>query len=258
MHLSDEQFENAVNDTGAEAAHLAGCAECRRRLEALRAVQQRLRSAFTSVSAPAALVKQIRAAAGLPQTVRAPQFAGDHRPLVVNFRKTAMLLAAAAVIALVAVPLAIVLTGAPSAQAAQQQLVQIHQQNLTDGHDFYSESEPAKLAQYFKDKLGFVPAMPTLNQGMAIRGCCVAYFRDKIAGSYVVDTPDGVVSIIVVKDPPNSLGLTPRSLPDGRVHWEGRMAMCNMAAVRMGEFTYTAVSAAPRDSLTQMLDLLVQ
>jgi hypothetical protein len=256
MHLNDEQFENALEEPGREAEeHLAQCAECRQRLEELRAIQGRLQSAFSAVTAPPALALRIRAAAH--EATRPAEHAAGRRMVIFPLRRVGMFLAAAAAILLVAVPLAIVLTSAPSAQAAQEQLVQIHRMNLADGHDFFSHDEPAELAGYFKDKLGFVPAMPVLNQGMAIRGCCVAHFRQKIVGSYVVDTPHGVVSIIVVTDTPSSVGLTRVTRPAGKEMWEGNLGMCNMAAVRMGDYTYTAVSEAPAASLAQLLDLLV-
>jgi hypothetical protein len=177
------------------------------------------------------------------------------RPFALRLRHYAWPLAAAAVVLAVGIPVAIFLTQPSPAQAAQQELLSIHQHNLSDGHGFYSEDEPNKLAQYFREQLGFVPAMPKLNQGMAIRGCCVAHFRGKIVGSYVVDTPHGVVSIIVVTDTPASIGLARR---EGQTVWEGNLGMCNMAAVREGDYTYTAVGEAPQASLTQLLGLLVR
>jgi hypothetical protein len=257
-HLSDEQFEDAVREAGPGSPHLQECGECRRRLEELRAIRGRLQSAFASVTAPEALRERMRAAAGAgPEAVAlpAPQPPRAGGALRSPLRRWAWPLAAAAAVLAAAIPLAIFLNQPSRAEAAQRELVQIHQQNLTDGHGFFSDDEPNKLAAYFREKLGFVPAMPKLNQGMAIRGCCVAHFRGKIAGSYVVDTPHGVVSVIVVTDPPASIGLARR---EGQAVWEGNLGMCNMAAVRVGDYTYTAVGEVSQPSLTQLLGLLVR
>jgi len=166
-------------------------------------------------------------------------------------------LAAAAAILVVALPLALYFAGPPSAQAAQQELIAIHRLNLADGHGFFSEDEPAKLAAYLKDKLGFVPALPKLNQGIAIRGCCVTHFRGQIVGSYVVNTPRGLISIIVVRDRPDALGMKTRLDRAGRAIWTGAFATNSLAAARMGEFTYCAVGEVPVDSLVDLLAELV-
>ncbi len=224
MHLNDEQFEDALNDPMAAAAHLADCAQCREHLEMLRAIQGRLRAAFDSVSAPETLARRILVVADalnpLPLRERVAARPGEGWQAQRIFRLPRPFIyaaAAAAAILLIAVPTALLLTSAPQAMAAQEQLANIHMQNVQmqmldghnhEGHTFYSQDDPEKLAAYFKETLGFKPAMPKLNQGMAIRGCCVAHFRDKIVGSYVVETPRGAVSIIVVKDRPESIGLS--------------------------------------------------
>jgi anti-sigma factor RsiW len=258
-HLNDEQFEEALRAPADQSGHLAECSACRHRLEDMRAVRGRLQSAFASVAAPSALAERIQAAAsGSGETTTPSAPVSARRPLILRLRRYAWPMAAAAAILALAVPLVVFLSGPSSVQAAQQELVNIHRQNLAEGHSFYSEDEPEKLAQYFKEKLGFAPAMPKLNQGMAIRGCCIAHFREEPVGSYVVDTPHGVVSIIVVTDQPSSLGLTRKSGHAGQPVWEGNLGMCNMAAVRMGDYTYAAVAEVPQHQLTQLLGLLVQ
>lgn len=258
-HLSDEQFEEVLGNPASQSQHLVECETCRRRLEDMRAVRARLGSAFASVAAPSNLAERIRAAASGPLEATKPSSPVPPRGLwTPRLRRYIWPLAAAAAVLVVALPLAVFLSGPSPVQAAQQELVSIHQHNLADGHGFYSEDEPAKLAQYFKEKLGFVPAMPKLNQGMAIRGCCVAHFKEKITGSYVVDTPHGVVSIIVVSDQPEAVGLSRQGDRNGQPIWAGHMRKCNMAAVRNGGYTYTAVSEVPQEQLFQLLGLLTQ
>lgn len=259
IHLSDDQFEEALKNPAYESGHIGECRACRQRLEYLRAVRGRLQSAFASVGVPPALAERIRAAASVSHDANMPSAAvSAPRPPILRLRRYALPLAAAAAILVLAVPLVVFLSGPSPVQAAQEELVGIHQQNLAAGHSFYSEDDPEKLARYFTEKLGFAPAMPRLNQGMAIRGCCIAHFQEKIVGSYVVDTPHGVVSIIVVSDRPEAVGLSRQADRNGQAIWAGHMSKCNMAAVRRGDYTYAAVSEVSQEQLVQLLGLLTQ
>lgn len=260
-HLSDEQLEDVLNDPARDEGHLSQCAACQERLEGHRAVRRRLQSAFASVSAPMGLADRIRAAVeaqaapeGAAPLARPP--AGAGRTLA-RVRRYAWALAAAACVVL-ATPLLVHLLHPAEAGAATRELVSIHRMNLADEGEMFSDDEPAHLAQYFKDKLGFAPAMPRLNQGMAIRGCCIAHFRGQIVGSYVVATPRGLISVIAVRQGPAELKLGNPIQRDGLTVYRGAFATNQLAAIRAGEYTYCAVGEVPSQSLVQLLGLLVR
>lgn len=225
----------------------------------MRALRQRLRTAFASVTTPSALAERIQQAASAVrargEAIRA--VARPPRPIVLQLRRHAWQLAAVAAMLLIAVPFIVFFAGPSPATAAPQELAGIHRNNLTGANHRFVEDQPDKMAAYFKEQLGFVPAIPKMNQGMAIRGCCVAHFRDKIAGSYVVNTPHGLISIIVVTDDPASLGLTQQTRQNGLTIWQGGFAKNRMAAVRLGNYTYTAVGEVSQATLDQLLGLLV-
>ena len=251
-HLTEEQFEDLLAGT-APPAHLAQCPRCQDRLAEKQAIARRLQRAFAAAAAPSEFTERIRrcldtAAAAVPQGSRFRRFPGI-------FKVTA---AAAAVLAFF-IPLFWYLIPPARVQAAQAELVQIHQHNLQTHPGFYSEEDPVKLADYLKNQLGFTPALPRLGQGMAIKGCCVSHFRGKIAGSYVVDTPSGFVSVIVVDEPMKNLGLTPPGSTDETPRfWKGSFSHRNMVGVRLHDFTYCAVgSGVSHETLTAMLTLLV-
>jgi len=252
-HLTDEQFEDLLQGGATEPAHLAECRACRDRLAEHRAVRARLRSSFASVRADAALAERIRRSVGEPRPAAAPR--SLRRPSRVHHLSRfawAGLAAAAAVIVAAAIPAILYFTAPSMAVAAQAELVRIHEGNLAAHHEFYTDADPAKLADYLKTHLGFEPATPRLGQGMAMRGCCVAYFRGSAAGSYVVDTPRGPISIIVVPQTPESLGLG-RVPGDGRTCWAGAFATNHIVAVRLGDYSYCAVGEVPQDLLTAIL-----
>jgi hypothetical protein len=122
---------------------------------------------------------------------------------------------------------------------------------------FFTSADPKKLAAYLKDSLGFAPAFPRLDNGMSIRQCCVTHFRGTIVGSYVVDTPRGVLSVIVTTDTLQSMGLKRAFARGSRRFWTGGYAKCNMAAVHLGGYSYCAVGEVEQELLTEILTRLV-
>jgi hypothetical protein len=143
--------------------------------------------------------------------------------------------------------------GPPPVIAAQEELANIHEHNISGSHSFYSDSDPDKLAAYFKEKLGFDISMPKSDQGLSLRGCCVRHFRETIAGSYVVETDAGVMSIVVVTDKPKSLGMGQKYEHNGEALWKSEFAKCKMVTVRIGDYSYCAVGEISHDYLEDLL-----
>ena len=258
-HLSEEQFEGLLEGRQCEGSHLGHCQVCQGRLAEKRAIRARLQTAFASIHAPQELADQISrqtgsAAADRPEA----ETAESHLSLRLSKRIWQPLAAAAAVLAF-AVPLGIYLTAAAPAAAAQAQLVSIHEHNISEPDDFYADDDPTKLADYLKEKLGFTPAFPRLGQGMSLRGCCLSHFREQIVGSYVVNTPRGIVSIIVVADRPRTLGLGRKFQYAGQTFWAGTFAKCNMVTLRLKDYSYCAVGelSLSHEVLSELLGRLV-
>ena len=258
-HLTDEQIEQLAGG-GPEPGHLAECSSCRDRLAQRRAVRDRLQSAFASVKAGPGLLEQIRrqvdaeSGRGGEGKVSAESRGGRSRLLV--FRFWPAMTAAAMLIVVVSVVLH--LSAPIPASAAPAELVRIHEHSTSEERDIFTSAEPAKLAEFLKGKLGFAPAMPELGHGMELRGCCVVHFHGRPVGSYVVDTPRGVISIVVVDESPDSLGMTGRSVTRaGRTYRTGSFARCEMAVVRLGQYSYCAVGEVEVDLLVDLLERLV-
>ena len=252
-HLTEEQFEDIIQGRLPQPQHLADCNRCRELLAEKMAIANRLRSAFASVKPDERLANNIR----MQLTKKtAPEKAQVSKRLA-NIRFQRIAWSAAAAVLVMATILGIYVMSPPSAMAAMAELVNIHEENLSANHEFHSEADPEKLAEYFKTKLGFSPSMPVPSQGMALRGCCVRHFRGQIVGSYVVDTPQGVISVIVVTDKPQSLGMTDRFEHRGRVFWKSSFAMSNMVTVRLGDYSYCAVGEISHEYLTELLSRLM-
>ncbi len=261
MHLNDEQFEEALAGAEIHAEHLSACADCRRRLQAHRDMRGRLQRAFSSAAAPADMAGRVRGGmATLSVAMQSTRRSGLPATRVTRWMPA---LAAAAAGLILAVPLIVVSLSTSDIQAAQQ-LAQIHQANLArmnmnDPNQFYAQDDPAKLAAYFKDKLHFTPAMPRLEEGLEMRGCCKSHFDHGIVGSYVVQTPSGYTSIVVVGDGPGRLGLKDKIERNGQTFFHGVSGCCTLVAVRRGEYTYCAVAMSNlgTDKLVDLLGRLV-
>lgn len=246
-HYTDEQFEDILQNKDVDPTHLERCEDCVKRLEEKRAIAARLRSAFASVKPDAELASRIHVQLDSLE-------AKVHR-----HHKLWSSLAAAAAIVVVLVPLALYLAATSSTEASRAELAKIHHLNLAPNPKFHSSNDPEKLAEYFKGKLNFVPALPRLGKGMEIRGCCVAHFKGSIVGSYVVDTPKGTISIIVVTDTPGSMGMKKMRKSSGLdpTYWRGSFARCSMVTVRLGDYSYCAVAEISHDYLKDLLERLL-
>lgn len=253
-HLTDEQFEDIMQGEDFDLTHLKQCEDCRNRLAEKQAIAARLRSAFSSTRAGADLAESIRRRINATAEVT---MTGQRTWLSRRSRQLWPILAAAAAILIVLVPLSLYFGAPPAARAAQAELVKIHEHNLSPDHEFYSEAEPEKLAEYFKSKLGFNLRLPEPGRGMALRGCCVRHFRGQVVGSYVVDTPEGVMSVVVVTDKPESLGIKGKFKKGQHTYWKSSFAKCDMVSVRIGDYSYCAVGEISHEYLTELLSRLL-
>ena len=257
-HLTNEQFEDIMQGKDFDLTHLNQCADCQNSLAEKQTIAAKLRSAFASVKADASLAdrihRQINRNSESTETAKSVQRTWTTR----LHRKVWPALATAAAVFIVLVPLSMYVLTPSTATAAQAELVMIHQQNLSPHREFFNDADPEKLAGYFKDKLGFTPAFPCTGQGMEIRGCCVVHFKGQIVGSYVVDTPKGIISIIVVTDTPRQMGMThmPGKKGDEQSLWKSSYGQCNMVTVRLGDYSYCAIGEISEISYKYLKDLL--
>ncbi len=247
-HLTNEQLEEVLQGQKTYTEHLRECQRCAALLTEREILASRLRSAFSAVETNDRLAEQIKKKIS-QESIR---FHGSRIKLFPHWRAWT-----AAAAALIIIPAVVMLSVPTRAMAAKAELVNIHTHNVSGNHEFYSQSDPDKLAAYFKENLGFIPSLPRLGQGMEIRGCCVRHFRDRIVGSYVVDTPQGVMSVIVVTDEPQSLGMSKSFEYQDSTFYKGAFSGRNLVAVRLEGYTYCAVGEISSDYLTDLLARLL-
>ncbi len=257
-HLSNEQLEDILQGSASEPDHLAQCELCKAQLAERRAMRSRLRSAFATVHASADLLERIRSKARRPTTIPESTAIRPAKPRILQFSRWAIPLTAVAAAVLIGIPALLFLGRPEPAMAAHAELYRIHQHSLSPHTELYSDADPESLAGFLKNELGFKPAFPPrLGAGMSLRGCCITHFRDKPVGSYVVDTPRGVISIIVVTETPESLGMKEAFHRGDHTYMAGSFAKCNMVTSELGGYTYCAVGEVPRELLVDLLEQLV-
>ncbi len=252
-HLTDEQLEGILQGQPLDSDHLQSCPDCQARLKEKQILAFRLKTAFSQVNPSPELLHRIRSqiptettdqsSSGHPSVLRLPP---HWKRWAVTFSGIAAVLVLVPLLKIAFVP-----------EPAYADLVEIHQHNLSEGQDYVVESDPNALARYFRQQLGFNPRLPKLEQGLALRGCCIKHFQGHIVGSYVVDSPQAIISIVVVKDEPAHLGLQPLSQVKGKTYYQSQFAKCDMVAVRLDNYTYCAVGEAPQAYLQTLLQQLI-
>lgn len=252
-HLTDEQLEDVLLTGHAETGHLDGCPQCRARLAEKQAIGNRLRAAFADVHAPAGLADRIRAV--LPSRDE-PRNTEAGRVLPVPWPKWATWVGVAAVLAIGAGLL--FRFGLPAFETeAQAQLIQVHQANQEPNSGVFLDSDPARLANHLRSRLGVAPQPPHTGDGITLRGCCVRTFCRTPVGSYILNTPAGMVSIIGIRTSPQSVGLqkTSHCAGCGRdcACWKKSLGKVNLAAIQREEFAYYAVGTGSAEQLTAVL-----
>lgn len=247
-HLNDEQIETLLNDPRAADEHVDACPDCRQRLDDARAIKARLAGAFAAVQPDAMLEHQVAA------SLRAAKPARQALPRRLFLNRFASSLAAAA--ALVALAVGLTLQLAPrQAMAGAAELANIHQDNLLAEHNSHDAPTcPTDVADYLRKELGFVPALPKLGAGMEIRSCCIAHFRNRPVGSYVLNSGKGLVSIIVLKDKADSLGLKDKNDVAGRTYYSGVFGRCHLVSAQADGYAYVVIGC--RSDVPWLTELL--
>lgn len=255
-HLTDEQFEDLMQGKNVRFTHLKNCIECRVQLAEKQALAFRLQSAFAGIKPTEQLAEHIRRKLNIGP-VRLKYIRKRHLLNVFFLSRKWLSLASAAAAVLIIATSIIFLAEPDSAYGAKAELVKIHRDHLSADNRLYNQADPKKVEDYFKDKLGVSPIILRAEQGYSLRGCCLCRFKRKTAAGYVVATPHGRISIIVVNDRPLSLGMD-RKIQQGKlVVWTGSFAGCNLAAVRIGYHSYCAVGEVPDKHLTELLVRLI-
>jgi len=252
MTLDKEQLEAILSGEIEPPAEMDPSDEAK--LAEMQALRDRLRAAFGSVRSGELLAERVRG-----RLREASPGAEVSQPPAVHKRALRLpfpvpwLVGAAAVI-VIAVGIVFLLPTPPA--AAQPQLTEIHLKNVggePGDHEFHHMSDPNAIASHMAEELGFPPVVPHLEEGSSMLGCCTRRFFGKNVGTYIAGLPEGKVSVVITRDPPETLKFGRRFERDGITFHACKHKPCNMVAFRLGEHTYCAVGRVSHDTLTGLL-----
>ncbi len=214
-------------------------------VQQMSAIRGRTRAAFGGVHAPADLADRIRTAARQAAD-GSTEAAGSRRWI----RLWPAIAAAAAL--LIGVPLVFQFSGQGPAYAAPKQLAEIHMRNMNphpQHADMFTGESPDEMAAWFKERTGFAPVVLTPCEHLKLKACCVETMGDRQVATYVVrlideGQPMGELSVIVITETPEQLGLSEQRLVEQTTVYFGRWESLRIAATRLDGRTYVAVGSA--------------
>ena len=248
-HLTQEQIEQVLQGELDADAHLQSCPDCRQRVVEARAIQRRLRGAFSTLQTSDNLAERIRISVHQAST----QTASPKR--FVFPRRVLSRIAAAAVLLLLVLPGALYLTTGNRAEARQMELMQIHHRNLAGDNDFIRCSDPNTPKEHFLKCPSRTVGKDQVGAHLPVYGCCVRTYGGEEVPTYVVKTPEGLVTVLTLDESPQWLGMhrAPQLSQPGSVIWTAVCECCNMAARRIGDKTYYAMGQVSHASLAPIL-----
>ncbi len=150
-HLTDEQLEDILQRKSCENAHLSDCETCQARLKEKQALKARLSTAFSQVAPPVELAQAIRSQIALSAQTRDSHESSQTQKLTHHWKRWAASLSSIAAV-LILIPLIKVALVPTPVYAG---LVEIHEHNMSEGHDFLAQTDPNALADYFIEQMGF-------------------------------------------------------------------------------------------------------
>lgn len=251
MKLTDEQFEAILAGTQDEPADLSE--DERLQLAEASAVRGRLRAAFSSVTAGERLGERIGAALRAQadgQTARSRK--PPRRAIRLSWRLAPIGVAAAA---LVAVALLFNFT-ADRAAASPAELARIHNDNLAAGGEFLTTASGTRAAEHLTSRLGFTPRICPTDERTTLIGCSVVEFHGRRTATYLLAVGGRKVSVIVTAETPKEMHLPCGcgcGITDCACYHTGRCGEDNIVSIRLGDYSYNAVGAAPPETLKGIL-----
>jgi hypothetical protein len=255
MSVDESQFEDRVRDREPDDSDLTESQ--RARLGAHRLLRTRLQSAFAAVAPPEGFAQRL--ADRLEQAPETQEEDQEAQTRSKTLRFPGRLAASAAIAAGLVLAVGILWRlGTPAVANAQPELFRIHQANLAAGPSFI----PISDVQDARTQLGRMTGMedirlPVGDTDANVDGCADGkVFEEKIA-SYRLALPEGHVSVIVLQREVPDLGFGHQFRQAGHQFASCRHRDCRMVAVRLGQWTYVAVSdKVDQSRLTQVLTRL--
>jgi hypothetical protein len=222
-------------------------------VEGHRALQQRLQTAFNSVRPGIHTFVRIQSAVS-SAGIQPPSDVRHTRP----FPRWHVAVSAAAMV-LVVLGAAMLLgpganpptePGSAPGKIAQAVLAHIHSE--TASHPAHPSEDWTELRGYLAETTGIAPRRVSGSRLRLVGGSRTELFGES-AASYVMQTPQGPVTVVVMRMHPDRLNFDHCREVDARRLWACGFREYRMVAVRVGKLTYCCIGKLDHDKLSQIL-----
>ena len=253
MDLSYEQLEDLVRAEGIPAMLDDGS---RRRVTLHRVVRNRLRSACFSQRPAEGFSFRVHAA--VREAMGSPLDAAPRRRV---YTLWPAVISAAAVLLVVIVARPLLLSPPPGSagqnKVTQAVLAHIHEEHSLYGRPSIPFTRREQFLREIKSTTGLTPVLPGQGRTEILGGGAPIFFGEH-AAAYVLKTSDALVTVVVMRRPPDTLNFDHCwTIEDG----DGRRWACGyktekMVARRIGDLTYCAIGRLTHQQLSDILDLI--
>ncbi len=251
MSMTDVQLEEFVE--GEADISNVDSDEIRLAIEGHRALRRRLREAFETHRPGLGLFVRVQSA--VSEAGVCPP-GGDHE-IVLRFPRWGIVASAAAMV-LVVLSAAYMFAPAPQAapvsagqgKIAQAVLAHIHKE--TSSHPIHPSSDWSDVRGYLAEHTGIRPRRVSGSSLQLIGGSQTEFFGES-AASYVFQTPEGPVTVVVMRAPPEKLNFDRCHRIDDSRLWACGFRDSRMVALRVGDLTYCAIGKFDHDRLSELL-----
>ena len=219
----------------------------------------KLQTAFAGMHAGEELAARIRSAVSVKQHSTPPAVASKPAVLPFPFWKRGLVPAGAAAAAALVVVLAWLVQSPRVSFASPIEAIEwMHLKEIEPCRRFTPETDPQRLRTFLTNKLGTAsPVVPQPQGDLRYIGGCVRALWSKPAASYLLETDKSRASVVLFARKPETLGMTGKTSRKGHTVYTATHGEHNLAAVRLGDWTYTVVGAIGPETALSLLDRVI-
>ncbi len=226
-------------------------------------LQARLRTAFAGVTAGDDLRGRIGAAvaARREELQNRPQAsAAGHKRAALPFpwwKRGAIPAGAVAAAAMVLVAVWLIQSPGVSFASPIEALEWMHLKDIEPCRRFTPETDPARLRTFLANKLGKSAVVPEASGDLQYVGGCVRALWSKPAASYLLKTGGSTASVVICGRKPDTFEMPHTTSLGGFKVYTASHGEHHLAAVRLGEWTYTVVGELGAENTLSLLQRVI-
>ncbi|MFP4054012.1 MAG: hypothetical protein ACLFV7_09130 [Phycisphaerae bacterium] len=226
-------------------------------------LQTKLRTAFGSVNAGDDLRGRIAAAVAARQEElldRPETQTVSQQQTVLPFpwwKRGVIPAGAAAAVAVMLLAVWLIHTPGVTFASPIEALDWMHLKDIEPCRRFTPETDPARLRTFLIDKLGKPAVVPEPQGDLSYVGGCVRALWNKPAASYLLKTANATASVVICGRQPDTFEMPQTTTIQKHTVYTASHGEHRLAAVRLGEWTYTVVGEIDDETALSLLRRII-